>query len=271
LLPWRNIDNLAACGSINSTAKDMAHWLIAQMDSGRFQQAAVFPSTLVMQSHIPQIALPALPYRNPNAPTTHFQCYGLGWFLKDYYGKMMVYHSGAVDGMTSITAMLPEDKFGLVILTNSDAHGFLTPLMNQILDAHLKNPYKDWNKITLERKKLTEEEESHGGTPEDKNNPPSLPLLSYTGYYFHSHYGQITIRQENKQLKVYPSAHPTTVGTLKSWNGDYFECEWTDKVWDRSFLDFVIENGEVKNFDMITRPDLIDPSTYNFIKVGEAK
>lgn len=265
-LPWRNIDNLAACGSINSTAVDMSHWLIAQMDSGRYNEQARIPWKAIQQTHIPQMILPAMPYRNPVFPATHLNAYGLGWFMKDYYGKMLIYHSGAVDGMVSITAMLPEEHFAVVILTNHDAHNFISGLMYQCLDAQLKLPYKEWNQYFLEADKKDKEENraTDLDLQKDINTQPSLPLSSYAGYYFHPHYGQIAIRLQNGELIVSPSAHPNAKGKLTQWNGDKFVCEWTDKMWDRSTFNFTIENEKAVNFDMLTRPDLLDPMAYLF-------
>ena len=40
-------------------------------------------------------------------PDTHLQAYGLGWFLQDYRGKVLVHHGGNVDGFTALVAMMP--------------------------------------------------------------------------------------------------------------------------------------------------------------------
>ena len=269
VLPWRNIDNFAACGSINSTATDMAHWLIMQMDSGRYEKRTVLPWIVVRNSHIPQIPISVVPYFNNNFPTSHFLGYGLGWFVRDYQGKMMVFHSGAVDGMVSMTVFLPEKNTGMVILTNSDAHNFISALMYQFADYAVNAPYKNWQThfyvahIEEEREKIDFE------ATQNRQNRPSLPLSTYAGHYFHPHYGQITIRHSNNALTVHPIAHPLTTGKMIAWDGDNFVCEWTDLMWDRSMMQFTVENGKIKDFSMQTRPDLLDPTTYIFERVGE--
>ncbi len=268
-LPWRNIDNLAACGSINSTAPDMAHWLIMQMDSGRYEGRQVLPWIVVRNSHIPQIPIGVVPYNNTYFPTSHFLGYGLGWFVRDYYGKMMVFHSGAVDGMVSMTAFFPEDKTGIVILTNSDAHNFISALMYQFADQTVRAPYKDWQSHFLKQHIEEESEKNDLEATRNPENKPSFALNQYTGHYFHPHYGQITLRYSGKALTVLPIAHPGVTGTLLPWDGDKFICEWTDKMWDRSSVSFTVENGKVIDFSMETRPDLLDPTTYIFVKVNE--
>lgn len=267
-VPWRNIDEIAACGGMYSSAADMANWLMAQMDSGRLEGRAVIPWKVIQETHLPHICLPAPPYRSPLFPSTHFQAYGLGWFLKDYQGRMLVYHGGAIDGMLSLSVMLPEEKYGFVILTNSDSHQFIYALMYQLLDHFCKAPYKDWNAHFY--REYSEHQAEIARTFDDQkniNNFPSLNPKQYAGYYFHPHYGQIAIRYENGQLKAYPSAHPEIVGKLLNWNGDLFVCEWTDKVWDRSTMRFEVEAGKAVRFDMLTRPDFLDPSPYMFERV----
>ncbi len=266
-VPWRNIDNLAACGSINSTVIDMSHWLIMQMDSGRYAGKMIVPQLVLNNVHAAQVAIPVLPYHNDLFPSSHFAAYGLGWFLKDYQGKMLIHHAGVVDGMMSQTAFVPENNIGLVILTNSDAHHFTDALMYQILDAYLGETTKDWNKAFLAEKEQEAENSEPFGASKNTHNKASLPLESYTGYYLHPHYGQMTIRLQNKELVVQPSAHPNITGKIKAWNGDKMLCEWSDKVWDSSVLSFMIENGKVKDFDMSVRPDLIDPMLYVFEKM----
>ncbi len=266
-IPWRNIDNIAACGSINSTVIDMSHWLIMQMDSGKFAGKVVIPQLVLKNTHTAQMMIPAHPYNNPVHPTKHFSAYGLGWFLNDYKGKMLIHHSGAVDGMISQTAFLPESKIGLVILTNSDAHNFPAALMYQILDAYLGGETKDWNKWALAQKKQEEEENETLESKRNLSNKTSLKLEAYTGYYLHPHYGQMRIHLQDKQLIVTPYSHPNISGKLIPWNGDQMMCEWTDLVWDRSLFNFMIQDDKVMSFDMTTRPDFLDPMLYLFEKV----
>ena len=59
-------------------------------------------------------------------PEAHFLNYGLGWFLHDYRGRKVVEHGGAIDGMRAQVAMMPEEKLGLVVLTNMN--GSILPL-----------------------------------------------------------------------------------------------------------------------------------------------
>ncbi|WP_240469589.1 beta-lactamase family protein [Cyclobacterium sp. SYSU L10401] len=64
----------------------------------------------------------------PNASTIfekkHFHSYGLGWFLSDRNGFVIVEHTGGLPGMLSNTILIPELNVGILVLTNTDPGGF---------------------------------------------------------------------------------------------------------------------------------------------------
>ena len=54
---------------------------------------------------------------------THFRGYDLGWRLTDVKGNLSVAHTGGLPGMLSIVTMIPDQKLGIVILTNTENGG----------------------------------------------------------------------------------------------------------------------------------------------------
>ena len=78
-------------------------------------------------------------------PSAHLMAYGLGWFLSDYEGKYLVQHGGNIDGMTALVAMVPEEKFGIVILSNMNGSQMPTAIMLRAMDMQLKRPARDWS------------------------------------------------------------------------------------------------------------------------------
>ncbi len=53
LIPYGDIDNLAPAGSIFSSVEDMSHWLIAQLDSGRYEGNRVLPWEVIARTRQP--------------------------------------------------------------------------------------------------------------------------------------------------------------------------------------------------------------------------
>src|SRR5262249_57083996 len=72
-------------------------------------------------------------------PSTHFSTYGLGWGLRDYRGRLIASHTGGIDGMLSQVLLVPEEKLGIVVLTNTSPKGALAhaAISYRILDAFL--------------------------------------------------------------------------------------------------------------------------------------
>lgn len=50
--------------------------------------------------------------------------YGYGWFIKEYRGKKMIGHGGAIDGFRGMEVYIPEQDIFIVTLFNSDNDGF---------------------------------------------------------------------------------------------------------------------------------------------------
>src|SRR5439155_21093961 len=52
--PYPDIDDLAPAGSILSSVSDLSHWLICQLDSGRFEGNQVIPFSAIKKTRQPQ-------------------------------------------------------------------------------------------------------------------------------------------------------------------------------------------------------------------------
>ena len=117
-VPYRKIDNIAPAGSINSNAVDMAQWVRLHLGDGKFAGKQLISKRMVDEMHSAQTVIKLDPNWSAMNPSAHLMAYGLGWFLSDYEGKYLVQHGGNIDGMTALVAMLPEEHFGIVILSN---------------------------------------------------------------------------------------------------------------------------------------------------------
>ncbi|MCI0664212.1 MAG: beta-lactamase family protein [Acidobacteria bacterium] len=146
-IPWRNIDNIAPAGSINSNVLEMSAWVRLQLNQGTFAGKRLLSSGAVNEMLKSQTIIPYDPPWSLMFPEAHFLNYGLGWFLYDYRGRKVVDHGGNIDGMSALVAFLPEEKLGLVILTNLSGSDLRTALKYRILDAFIGGEKKDWSAI----------------------------------------------------------------------------------------------------------------------------
>ncbi|MDQ3817850.1 MAG: serine hydrolase [Acidobacteriota bacterium] len=122
-LPMREIVQAAPAGAINSTARDMAQWLRLMLNEGAFEGRR-----LVSEKSFKELISPQ------NKVTGNVQ-YGLGWFLRDWNGHKVVEHGGNIDGFNAQVAFMPDQKLGLVLLTNI----YASPLVSDAMEIVWSN------------------------------------------------------------------------------------------------------------------------------------
>lgn len=130
--PFRDIDEVAPAGSINSSARDMAKWITFVMNKGEINGKPFISEKSYEEWTKPQMKI------TPNGSMS----YGLGWFLQDWNGLKVVQHGGNIDGFNSLVAMIPEKKLGFVMLTNVSASSLGGELMPIVWENILGNPNK---------------------------------------------------------------------------------------------------------------------------------
>jgi CubicO group peptidase (beta-lactamase class C family) len=121
-LPFRDIDQVAPAGAINSSARDMAQWLRFILNGG-----SANGKRLISEKNYDEWLKPQMKIGGTSS-------YGLGWFLQQWNGLKVVQHGGNIDGFNSLVAMIPEKKLGFVLLTNvssSSLGGELMPIVWQ--------------------------------------------------------------------------------------------------------------------------------------------
>ncbi len=237
---WRNIDNIGPAGSINSNVVDMAQWIRLNLGGGMYDQKRVLSAAAVKEMQTPQTIIRIEGANERLYPATHFLNYGLGWFLSDFRGRKLVEHGGAIDGMRSVVAMLPEEKLGVVILTNR--HGSVLPhvLMYRALDAYLGVAKRDWSAEMFPKFKALEDQAKAAEKKiEDervKGTSPSLTLEKYAGTYQNEMYGEAKFAVKNGKLTS--EFGPNFMGDLEHWHYDTFRVVWRDRMEGKGFVNF---------------------------------
>ena len=200
-IPYGNIDNMAPAGSIASSANDMSKWVTALLANGKWDGKQVIPAAAIAQTRTPHSIL-----GNGGHPfnKAHFALYGLGWFLEEYAGRKIVAHTGGVNGFVTSVCLVPEDKLGIIVLTNTDANNFYEALRNEIEDVYLGLPYRNYSRLYLQRHRANEQEEAKAykkiRDSIDLHPQSALPLSAYAGEYKHDVYGSMTMTVENNKL-----------------------------------------------------------------------
>jgi CubicO group peptidase (beta-lactamase class C family) len=258
---YRNIDNAGPAGSINSNAIDMARWLRLQLGHGTFAGKRLISDRMMEEMHTPHTVIPIDTGARRSNPYTHLQAYGLGWFLQDYRGRYVVQHGGNVDGMTALVGMMPEEKIGIVILTNMNGTGLPTTLMQRAFDHQLGVTPEDWSAKAYARTEAARararEAQRRAEAARVPNTKPSLPIAKYAGTYADSLMGEIVVRDSSGTLVL--QFGPNWHGTLEHWHYDTFRTRFGTPVLGAIPVQFRLgPNGTVDEVQM----DLAGPATF---------
>jgi len=267
-VPYGNIDNLAAAGSISSSANDLSHWVMMQLDNGKYNDQTVIPASAINQTRTPASIL-------GNGGTLynkgHFSLYGLGWLLEEYNGKKIVSHTGGVNGFVTSVTLIPEEKLGIVVLTNTDANNFYEALKWELMDAYMGLPYRNYSAVYLARQKIGEgEQEKQIKLKRDTiamNLKPALSLQSYAGDYVHNVYGNMKITLENNKLIARFEHHKGRFAELEALGGNRFLATFNDPLYGVKVWPFTLNEKTGKVNSVTVRvADFVEFTPYEFYK-----
>lgn len=245
-----SIETVAPAGAINSNVLDMSKWIRLQLNKGKFNGVQIFSEKQSAEMWYNQT-----PIDNIN--------YGLGWFIRYWNGKKLLNHGGGMPGMISDVSLIPEDNFGIVILSNAET-GMVTAIRNYIMETLLLKDAKDWNKIMLDAfKKRVEGYEKENVRREEvrvKNTKPSLPLEKYCGIYEDKMYGKAEVKMNDGKLFLQFLPSPNMKGELKHYHYDTFYIDWEDDFLTRGWVKFDMDfNANIKQFsiEVPNSPDFV--------------
>lgn len=189
-------DNLTALGSSSlfTTADDMTKWLI-NLEKGTVGGPKVL--ALMRKSGV----------LNNGKPTN----YAFGLASGDYHGLARENHTGGWEGFRTILAHFPEQKFGVIILSNLASFN-PSDMANKVTDIYLADQFKD--------KKTSPDKPSVTAAPKEVKIAPTV-FDAYVGSYqlADSSGVVLTFKREGEryftqatgesQLEIFPSSDST--------------------------------------------------------------
>jgi len=206
-IPFLEMTANGPAGSINSNLKDMAEWVRLHLAEGEVDGNQIIARETLLQMHAPQMVIPLdTVFKFLISDETPTISYGLGWFILPYRGHYMVNHGGNVNGFSALVSFIPEDKIGIVVLTNMNGTSLTYTMTFNIFDRLLGLKPIDWSKrfMRKERENWEKKKEAEAGAEKQqrKNTRPSHPLVDYAGHYMHPAYGEIIIGKEGERLNI---------------------------------------------------------------------
>jgi hypothetical protein len=181
--------------------------------------------------------------RDTLMPSVHFRGYGLGWGLSDYRGRKVAQHAGGIDGNLSWMLVMPEEKLGIMVLTNGDNHMVGPSLLYYVIDNLLTGTSIDWSTISLARaqrdRTAAEARARERDAKRNAESGPSRPLASYAGTFADSLWGEIKVSVDGNRLVL--SGPGVAGGTMEHWQYDQFKLSWKDPQFGRDDVLFILD------------------------------
>ncbi|HEX6179620.1 MAG TPA: serine hydrolase [Chitinophagaceae bacterium] len=202
-IDFMNIDPVGPAGSINSSVKDMANWVMTWINGGKFNGKEILPASYVNQAISSQMVVSGGIPSKEN-PDVFLSTYGFGWFLSSYRGHFRVDHGGNINGFSAATTFFPTDSIGIVVLVNQDGSIVPSVVRNTIADRMLGLSYRNWQKFqkdaVAKSKAAAANKQNIDSINKKLNTKPSFAKQAYVGVYENPGYGRMNITLENDTL-----------------------------------------------------------------------
>ncbi|MFN7926284.1 MAG: serine hydrolase [Bryobacteraceae bacterium] len=213
------IDAAAPAGAIHSHIEDMARYMVMHLGDGEIEGGRVLPAPLFREMRTPRIPCPGAAAQYPGE-----QSYGMGLFLTQYRGHSVAFHTGTYGGYHALLWMLPEQKFGVMILMNRVVRAAPAALALKLTDLFLGAPATDWT-ASLKKAASSDAEKTKQAAVELRQKrkdgtQPSHELAAYTGAFRNTAYGEVTVEQAGGKLTM--SRNLRRAIKIEHWHYDVF-------------------------------------------------
>jgi CubicO group peptidase (beta-lactamase class C family) len=222
-VPQRPLPAMAPAGAINSSAADMARWLLAQLAGGQLDGATVMSPATAKRQLTPHMLVPG----SGEVPGLTSYAYGLGWAIGRYREHDIALHAGGIDGFQTHCMLLPDDGIGVAVLTNTSASLMDGVVACRVLDELLGAEPLDLFSFLKPRfdARMAGTREAKAARRVVSGAPPARPLSAYAGDYEHPGYGTLAIALSGDALK--PSFGTMDL-SLVHRHYETFDLEWPE-------------------------------------------
>ena len=206
-----------AAGAINSNIADMAKWLSFQVNNGKVKDKQLISEKNLHFLRTPKTCI-------ETEPGTENMAYCMGWMCRESRPYPVIWHNGGTTSMKTMVAFIPQEKIGIVILSN-----LITDLPEHLAFKFFERytgkslQFSDLEKLAASGKAKKESEDKKPDRPKDP--APPMALEKYAGVYANDIYGTVNVAVSGGKLTL-------TIGpkhirmTLAPWDRDTFMLYW---------------------------------------------
>lgn len=241
---------VAPAGSIQSNVVDMARFVQLYLNEGEFKGTRYLQAETVRDMFAVRSTIPVKPPQEPNSAYSKYLAgCGIGWWLRDYRGRKIIYHGGSSG---AVAAMMPEEGLGVVVLANLGT-GVVYMMMHDLFDRLLGIPRtwtnRYWQIEAMEKPEQdAREKNARLEAQRATDTRPKLSLDGYTATYTCDLYGKLEIRRDNESLRL--QFGPNMQGTLRHWEHDTFRAKLSFPADDEWFVKFIVADGRADRVEV---------------------
>ncbi len=251
-IPQEDAAAIAPAAAMYASANDLARWMLVHLGRGELEGRRLWSEAAEAAMTGAQMLMPLERWERALYPETHLRVYGMGWVVQDYRGRAVVWNTGGMLGIACTVALLPEERFGVVVLTNGPRTSLPEALAFRAIDDALGAPSRDWSGIRL-AKSLAGRAAGKAAIAERerarrKDLPSSLPLERYAGDYVQPLLGTFHVRAAAGRLEVQLARGLT--GVMTPFEGERFLVTWANPLYGTSMATFTVAGGAARKIDV---------------------
>jgi CubicO group peptidase (beta-lactamase class C family) len=194
---------LGPAGTIVSSAEDMSHWMIAQLNGGMYKGKQVISSQAINETMVPNI----IAEKTARYDELSNALYGMGRTIQTYKGLKITSHTGSIDGFYSSLLFLPSKGIGIFMVHNGEAGGSLRSVMTlPVLDLLLGLTYTPWSQRYMQDYKKARAAARRAAdsikATRVNGTTPSHALADFAGSYESNLFGSLEIKKTADSLHL---------------------------------------------------------------------
>jgi CubicO group peptidase (beta-lactamase class C family) len=258
------IGAIAPAGAIQCNVTGLGKWIVTQLAHGTAADGTrVFSDKQGAELWTPQTIVP-VGGKKAQMTRTHFEAYGLGFYVEDFEGYKRVQHNGGLPGMVTHISMIPELGLGVIVLTNQQEGAVLDAVALSILESYTGGAKHDW--LLFEKQHRAELEErireadAKRAPPQGQSGWKPADPQAYAGVYSDPWRGRATVTRSGDQLRLTFSHTDSLSGVMAPVGTNLFIVRWDDRTLDAdAYVRFSTDfGGRITGFTMEAVSDSTD-------------
>lgn len=252
-VPFTISDQIGAAGMMWSCADDMEKYLNFLLNKSEVNGEKVLSENTFNYIFEPQILIGNSFYPTSKLTKPKWKTYGLGWFQHDYRGYKIDMHTGSLQGLVAIIALVRDKNIGVQVFANLDGAELRHAIIYKVFDLLLfDDDSRDWNgevySLYKERSEKYKKSYQDIFTNRDIESKMSLNLKDYVGVYSSKMYGEVTISLNKPKLNKEKSYLNANINNdiknfdLQWWENDTFITDKDEKWREKLLIDFIVED-----------------------------